>query len=100
MRILLAAALLATMAPMCPALAQPLPCAPVGELSELLRERYGEVRRFTARTAGDRPQPVEITVGPAGDWTVLVLRPDGLACIVAGGDRLAPAEPRKPGRGS
>jgi len=69
-------------------------------LTERLRVESGEVRMFTARTAGTPSLPVEITVGPAGDWTVLLMRPDGAACIMVGGDGFMPAEPRKPGRGS
>ena len=90
---IITAALLAT----APALGQA--CFPADLLAERLREQSGEVRMFTART-GEKRLPVEITIGPDGDWTVLVLRPDGAACIAIGGDGFTPAQPRQPGRGS
>ena len=90
-------AIIAALLPM-PALGQGVACFNADMLAEKLKAESGEVRMFTGRTLGTPSLPVEITVGPAGDWTVIVLRPDGAACIAVGGEGFAPAEPRQPGR--
>src|SRR5882724_10723177 len=54
------------------------PCYPRDAIRTHLAERYGE------RPAG---QLVELLVRPDGaSWTILVIRPDGLACPVAAGE--------------
>jgi hypothetical protein len=57
-------------------------CLPAPEMRAILSERFGErpVMRGLSGAA-----VVEVWVGPSGTWTVLVLRPDGAACILADG---------------
>jgi hypothetical protein len=60
------------------------PCFPRDELLALLAERYGEV---PAGAGLSRGHLVELLARPDGaSWTVLVIRPDGVACPVAAGE--------------
>ncbi len=54
-------------------------CAPRAELLQCLEHRYGERVRITA--ASRIGWPLEIAVGGDGGWTVILTRPDGLACV-------------------
>jgi len=73
-----------------PALAQqnimpiPAPCGPRGEVEGILAGKYGE----NPVVAGHNPAgwPLVVTANPAtGTYTVLLRRPDGMTCLIAGG---------------
>jgi hypothetical protein len=58
-------------------------CAGMADVMAGLSQRYGE---RVLMEAGGGDTDVIITVNPDGTtWTALVIRPDGLACIVASG---------------
>jgi hypothetical protein len=60
------------------------PCYPRDALHAHLAERYGERPAGVGLAAG---QLIELLTRPDGaSWTILVLRPDGLACPVAAGE--------------
>jgi len=60
------------------------PCYPRDELLALLAERYGERPAGAGISAGHL---VELLARPDGaSWTILVIRPDGVACPVAAGE--------------
>jgi hypothetical protein len=60
------------------------PCYPRDAIYAHLAERYGERPAGVGVAAG---QLVELLVRPDGaSWTILVIRPDGLACPVAAGE--------------
>ena len=60
------------------------PCYPRDAIRTHLAERYGERPAGVGVAAG---QLVELLVRPDGaSWTILVIRPDGLACPVAAGE--------------
>jgi hypothetical protein len=60
------------------------PCYPRDAIHAHLAERYGERPAGVGVAAG---QLVELLVRPDGaSWTILVIRPDGLACPVAAGE--------------
>ncbi len=75
--------LIAAVAPASPAGAAG-PCYPRDAIHAHLAERYGERPAGVGVAAG---QLVELVVRPDGaSWTILVIRPDGLACPVAAGE--------------
>src|SRR5215510_3524875 len=60
------------------------PCYPRDAIHAHLAQRYGERPAGIGVAAG---QLVELLTGPDGaSWTILVVRPDGLACPVAAGE--------------
>jgi hypothetical protein len=60
------------------------PCYPRDAIHAQLAERYGERPVGVGVMAG---QLVELLVRPDGaSWTILVIRPDGLACPAAAGE--------------
>lgn len=60
------------------------PCYPRDAIHAHLAERYGERPAGVGVAAG---QLVELLTRPDGaSWTILVVRPDGLACPVAAGE--------------
>ncbi len=60
------------------------PCYPRDAIHAHLAERYGERPAGIGLAAG---QLVELVARPDGaSWTILVIRPDGLACPVAAGE--------------
>jgi hypothetical protein len=60
------------------------PCYPHDAIHAHLAERHGEQPAGIGVAAG---QLVELLTRPDGaSWTILVLRPDGLACPVAAGE--------------
>ena len=80
---LLRAALGAAFFVSAPAMAEAI-CGPRAAALEYLLERYGE-RPRAAGLAGDG-RVVELLVSASGSWTLLLVRPDGTACIAAGGE--------------
>src|SRR5215813_11012441 len=73
------------------------PCYPRDAIQAHLAERYGERPVGIGVTAG---QLVELLVRPDGaSWTMLVIRPDGLACPVAAGEDWTDVKSAAPGHG-
>lgn len=59
-------------------------CAPYAELTETLRQRYGESLRFRAEE--NRGFALEFFAHADGSWT-LVMRQEDRACAIAAGTR-------------
>jgi len=59
-------------------------CANRSDFVALLKDNFGEV--VAAQGLSDRGHLVEVLVSPAGNWTILLSRTDGLSCIVDAGD--------------
>jgi len=73
------------------------PCYPRDAIHAHLAERYGERPIGIGVTAG---QLVELLTRPDGaSWTILVIRPDGLACPVAAGEDWTGVSAPTPERG-
>jgi hypothetical protein len=82
-----------------PASAQPRQlCAPRAALLEKLSQDFGEVP--FARGIDGGGNLMEILTGPKGSWTLLIVRPDKIACIVGSGEGWLVYEPTVPGRGA
>jgi hypothetical protein len=60
------------------------PCGPVEEVLKALEANVGEVP--TAMGKDERGFAAMLTVSPSGSFTVLGLRPDGVACFLTTGD--------------
>jgi hypothetical protein len=75
-----------------PAAAQQI-CAPLEQLSQVLREDHREV----PVAMGDAPRGrIVVFASPDGaSWTILIVNPTGVACVAADGVRW-----RLPGRGA
>ena len=65
------------------ALSQDLICFDRTSLIAQLADRYGE--RQTVRAMEDRGRMLEVYVGDAGGWTMVIVTPELKACIVATG---------------
>ncbi len=77
-----------------PATAQ-MSCAPHDRIVAGLEQRYGEVRQGAGLRLGEM---IELWASPEGTWTLVAVRADGLACIVADGtDWMADAPEAKGG---
>jgi hypothetical protein len=76
-------------------LAQQPPCGPTGVLEQQLLTKYGE----QVVAAGITPAGKMFTLAnPAtGSFSVIVRRPDGLTCLVIGGDGFTTIDAIKPG---
>jgi hypothetical protein len=73
------------------------PCYPRDAIQAHLAERYGERPVGIGVATG---QLVELLVRPDGtSWTILVIRPDGLACPVAAGEDWTDVKGPAPERG-
>jgi len=73
------------------------PCYPRDAIHAHLAERYGERPAGVGVAAG---QLVELVARPDGaSWTILVIRPDGLACPVAAGEDWTDVSEPAPERG-
>lgn len=90
MRALILTALLAL-----PAHAQNMGCMGLPDARVDLASRYQE----QPRVSGLLPtgQLLIVTVNERGDWSMLRVNPDGLACLVAFGEAFALTEAPKPG---
>jgi hypothetical protein len=72
--------------------AEPLPCAPRGDVVARLADSFGETRRAIGLGAGGRV--VELYASEAsGSWTILVTLPTGLACLLAAGEAFEASPP-------
>jgi hypothetical protein len=59
-------------------------CAGRPDLVALLKDNFGEI--VVAQGLSSRGHLVEVFVSPAGNWTILLSRADGLSCLVDAGD--------------
>lgn len=73
-------------------------CAPRAALVEKLAQEFGEAP--TAGGIDGAGNLMEILTGPKGTWTLLIVRPDKIACIVGSGEGWLIYEPTAPGRGA
>ena len=64
--------------------AQTPPCIVLTDALAALQQRYGEVPRVSGLASNG--SLMIITAGEAGGWSVLLVTPDGQACMVASGD--------------
>ncbi|WP_298370509.1 hypothetical protein [uncultured Bradyrhizobium sp.] len=66
-------------------------CAQRSDFIALLKDRFGEIE--VAQGLSSNGHLVEIFVAPAGNWTILLSRPNGLSCLVDAGEPwlMAPA---------
>lgn len=80
-----------------PAFAQ-APCGPVEEVLKALEANVGEVP--TAMGKDERGFAAMLTVSPSGSYTVLGLRPDGVACFITTGDGWQTIAAKPAGKGA
>ena len=73
-------------------------CAPRAALVEKLAQEFGEAP--TAGGIDGAGNLMEILTSPKGTWTLLIVRPDKIACIVGSGEGWLIYEPTVPGRGA
>ncbi len=59
-------------------------CGAPAEIVSALSERFGEASAARGVTAGGRL--LRLFVSEAGTWTILIVLPDGRACVVGHGD--------------
>ena len=93
MRTILLSALLAL-----PAAAQTPQCTSLPDALAALQQRYGEVPRVSGLASNG--SLMVITASEAGGFSVLLVTPDGLACMVASGEAFEVIEAGKPGEPS
>ena len=74
--------LLATLLAASPAAA--LQCGSRDAVTVTLAERYGEVRQ--ALGLAQNGVVMELYAAETGSWTILITRPDGMACLLAAGE--------------
>ena len=66
-----------------PALAQQVPCAPVDQVLQALEQNAKEVPSGMGRD--ERGFIAVLTMSPEGSYSVLAIRPDGVACLLSTG---------------
>jgi len=71
------------------------PCASRSESIAILKDNLGEIK--AGHGLSNRGHLVEVFVSPAGNWTILLSRPDGLSCIIDAGEgwAMVPARSRE-----
>lgn len=72
------------------------PCAGRSDLAALLKDNFGEI--LVAQGLSSKGHLVEVFVSPAGSWTILLSRSDGLSCIVDAGEPWVTAASAGPSR--
>ena len=79
-----------------PAAAQGVNCADRDVLAGKLSSEHSETQRVIGLTADGRL--IEVFASPEGNWTLILTRPDGRACVVSYGDSLqiSPGKDRGP----
>jgi hypothetical protein len=77
-----------------PVAAQPM-CAPYPAVAAHLAGNFDE--RPVGGGAVDNGMAAQFFASPAGTWTFVLIRPDGVACMIAAGQGWEPA-PKKPGK--
>ncbi len=81
-----------------PALAQQGPCGPVDVVLKSLHDEAKEVPAGVGRDV--RGVMAMMTPSPDGSYSMLVIRPDGIACVLSTGEGWTPVEGKPPGRGA
>lgn len=71
-------------------------CAPRAEIVSYLRKQYDETRRGIGLMTGGTVAEVFASAS-TGTWTIIVTRPDGVACAVAAGEAWQDTMPELPG---
>lgn len=74
------------------ALAQP-PCAPLAEIARALAQDHDE-RPIGAGVVRGGERIAELFASPAGTWTLVIVRTDGLACLALSGTDWTTAYPQ------
>lgn len=69
------------------AAAQPPNCAPRDLVIQRLAGRYGETLRNQGLLSRDSTMVEVFSSEETGTWTILMTRPDGLACLLAAGQQ-------------
>lgn len=75
-----------------------LPCARRNEIVPLLKDAFGEVQAW--RGLSSAGHLMEVFVSPAGGWTILLSRPDGVSCLVDEGKAWVTVQTGTPARDS
>jgi hypothetical protein len=78
--------------------AQTLPCFPRERLLSHIIDERGEIR--LARGDAAQGAVIELYAGPGGAWSLLVLLPDGRACLLANGEGFEATQGMQPARGN
>ena len=73
----------ATLVVTTPAVAQ-IPCDERSRFVERLQQEYRE--SLTAVALAGNGTVLEVMTSEQGTWTIMITRPDGISCIVAGGE--------------
>ncbi|PVH28518.1 hypothetical protein [Pararhodobacter oceanensis] len=81
-----------------PASAQNLPCAPREQVLAYVIDQRGEAR--LARGDAARGASVELYAAESGTWSLIVLLPDGRACLLAHGEGFTATQGLQPARGA
>ena len=66
-------------------------CAPLVQITDVLTERFGEVPRTVALGGGS--VVTQYANEETGTWTLLVISPSGIACVVASGESWSAIDP-------
>ncbi|MGQ0681817.1 hypothetical protein [Bradyrhizobium sp.] len=72
------------------------PCASRSDLASLLKDNFGEI--LVAQGLSSKGHLLEVFVSPAGSWTILMSRADGLSCAVDVGEPWVTGAPASPVR--
>lgn len=78
-----------------PATAQPIPCGDYREIVRQLAEKHGE--RAAGRGLSASGNVVELLRSEDGGWTLLMVLPNGRACLMSMGEAWQPVEAARPG---
>lgn len=62
-----------------------LACAPRDDLAQTLADKWGETSLFEGLVSSKKAE-LQIFARRDGTWTAVVIRPDGIACVVGSGD--------------
>ncbi|MBA3753051.1 MAG: hypothetical protein H0X01_02690 [Nitrospira sp.] len=58
-------------------------CAPRADMMDILKQKFQEVPAYSATS---RQAMIEMTLSPKGSWTLLVISPEGIACVITDGN--------------
>ena len=78
----------------CPAPAQVVACDEASAVLRILRDNYDELPVFRGMT--DDHNVAVMTLSPKGTWSVVILTPDGTACLVGAGEDAVVLPPARP----
>lgn len=68
------------------------PCGPLDQLAELLEREYGEA--VHSEGLADSGAIMQLWANPeTGSWSIVIILPDGLACLPAAGSAYSRLEP-------